>query len=170
MNPFRLGVVVLVALVLQVCLFSRFAYEGARPDVMILVAIAAGLVAGAERGALVGFAAGLAYDVLLTTPLGLSALVYCLVGYAAGASGSGVLRASRWVAPVMAATASAAGMFAYALVGSVFGLATFRGPAITDIVVVVASVNAVLAPLAVRVLRWARLHDADRRHQPLLYR
>ena len=72
MNPFRLGVVVLVALVLQVCLFSRFSYEGARPDVMILVAIAAGLVAGAERGALVGFVAGLAYDVVLTTPLGLS--------------------------------------------------------------------------------------------------
>ena len=125
MNPFRLGVVVLVALVLQVCLFSRFSYEGARPDVMILVAIAAGLVAGAERGALVGFVAGLAYDVVLTTPLGLSALVYCLVGYAVGASGSGVL---------------------------------------------LASVNAVLAPLAVRALRWARLHDADRHHQPLLYR
>lgn len=170
MNPWRLALVVVVALTLQVSLFARFSYEGARPDVVLLVAIAGGLVAGAERGALVGFAAGLAFDALLTTPLGLSALVYCLVGYVVGATGSGVLRASRWVAPAMAATASVAGMFLYALVGSLVGQPTFEGPALTDIVVVVAAVNAVLAPLAVRALRWARVEDADRPRHPMLFR
>lgn len=170
MNPWRLAVVVVGALVLQVSLFARFSYEGARPDVVVLVAIAGGLVAGAERGALVGFVAGLAFDALLTTPLGLSALVYCLVGYAVGATGSSVLRASRWVGPAMAATASVAGMFAYAVIGSLVGQPTFQGPELTDIVVVVAGVNAVLAPLAIRALRWARVDDTDRPRHPLLFR
>ena len=49
MNPVRLGVVVITALLLQVSLFSQFSFDGARPDVMILVAVAGGFVAGAEH-------------------------------------------------------------------------------------------------------------------------
>ncbi|MCB0972695.1 MAG: rod shape-determining protein MreD, partial [Acidimicrobiales bacterium] len=75
MSPARGSLLIVGALTLQVCLFSRFSFDGARPDVMVLVAVMAGLVAGPDRGAILGFAAGLAFDVVLTTPLGLSALV-----------------------------------------------------------------------------------------------
>ena len=84
MSPPKVAVVVLVSLTLQVCLFASFSFEGARPDIMILLAITAGFIAGPDRGAIVGFTAGLAYDVVLSTPLGLTALVYTLVGYVVG--------------------------------------------------------------------------------------
>ncbi|HEX2578236.1 MAG TPA: rod shape-determining protein MreD [Aquihabitans sp.] len=170
MSAAKVAAVILVALVLQVCLFARFSYDGARPDLMVLVAIAAGFVAGPERGAVVGFAAGLAFDVVLATPLGLSAFVYVVVGYVVGTLGANVVRSAWWIAPVLVALASAVAMVFYALVGEVLGQATLSGPPLTAIVVVVAALNAVLAPLAVRALRWARTDDIDHRRHPFLAR
>ena len=164
MNPARLGAVIFTALVLQVSLFSRFSFDGARPDVMILVAVVGGFVCGADRGAVIGFTAGLAYDLVLSTPLGLSAFVYTLVGYTVGAVASSVVRSAPWIGPVVVALGSAAGMVLYALVAEVLGQAAFSGPPLTAIVVVVAAVNTVLAPIVVRAMRWARQDEADARH------
>ncbi len=165
MNPLKLGVVVLGALVLQVCLFGQFSYEGARPDVMILLAVVAGFVAGPDRGAVVGFVAGLSIDQLLTTPMGLSALVYALVGYAVGSVSASLVRSAWWITPAVAFAGTAVGVFAYAVVGEVLGQATLQGPALTAIVVLASTVNAALAPLAARALRWARSDDGElRRH------
>jgi rod shape-determining protein MreD len=80
----RTALVLLGALVLQVSLLGRLPVFGVTAELMLLVAIAAGLTGGPERGAIVGFAAGLLYDVTLHTPLGLSALVFALMGYAVG--------------------------------------------------------------------------------------
>lgn len=170
MNAAKTGLVVLAALVLQVCLFARFSYDGARPDVMVLLAITAGFVAGPERGAVVGFAAGVAFDVVLATPLGLSALVYTLVGYGVGVITANVVRAAWWITPVLVAIASAAAMVLYALVGTVLGQPTLEGPPLTAIVVVVAALNAALSPLASRAVRWARTDGVDRRRHPFLAR
>jgi rod shape-determining protein MreD len=163
-NPARLGAVVVTALLLQVSLFSQFSFDGARPDVMILVAVAGGFVAGSERGAVIGFVSGLAYDLVLTTPLGLSAFVYTLVGYTVGAVSNSVVRSSVWIGPVVVATGSAAGMVLYAVVAEVLGQAALTGPPLTSIVVVVAAVNTALAPIVVRAVRWARRDEADARH------
>ncbi len=165
----RTALVVAVSLILQVTLFAQFSYEGARPDVMILLAVMAGYRLGPERGAIVGFAAGLSFDIVLSTPLGLSALVYTIIGYATGAATSGMVRTSRWAAPLVAATGSAAGMVLYALVGAVLGEPTLSGPSLASIVVLVAAVNALLAPLAARALSWAKTDDRDRR-QPFFAR
>ena len=170
MNPSKVAAIVLGALVLQVSLFARFSYEAARPDIMILVVISAGFVAGADKGALMGFICGLALDVVLTTPFGLSALVYTLVGYTVGAVGYSVLRSSWWIAPAVVALSSALGMLVYALVAELLGLAAFTGPPLTAIVVVVSAVNAALAPIAVRLMRWARSDQADHRRYPFLAR
>lgn len=168
----RVAAVVFGALILQVCLFAQFSYDGARPDVMILVAILGGFVLGPERGAVVGFSAGISFDVLLNTPLGLSALVYTLVAYVVGSLAGGVLRSSWWIAPAVVAVASAVGMLVYAVVGEVLGLATLSASPLAAIVVVVPAVNAVLAPLAGRALRWTRTDDGvhHRHRQPFLPR
>lgn len=165
----RTALIVLATLVLQVTLFSRFSYEGARPDLMVLLAVMGGYRLGPERGAIVGFAAGLSFDIVLSTPLGLSALVYTVIGYAAGATTAGMVRSSRWAASAVAAAGSAVGMLLYALVGAVLGEPTFSGPSLASIVVLVAVVNALLAPLAARALDWARTDERDRR-QPFLAR
>lgn len=170
MSPGRIAAVVFGALVLQVSLLSRFSFDGARPDILVLVAVLAGYLFGAERGAVVGFASGLAFDLVLTTPLGLSALVYALAAYVVGVATASVVRESRWVPIAVAALGSAGAVLAYAVVGQVLGEATLSGAPLAAIVGYVAVVNAVLAPLAVRALRWARTDDTDRRRHPLFLR
>ena len=165
----RTILVVFCALVLQVCLFSRFSFEGARPDIMILLGITAGYQSGPERGAIIGFSSGLAFDIVLTTPLGLSALVYSVVGYGAGVATSGMVRSSKWTGSAVAAIGSAVGMVLYALLGALLGMPTLSGPSLATIVVLVAAVNAALAPVAARALAWAKTDDRDRR-QPFLAR
>ena len=71
----KIPLVLLLFLLLDLTVLSRLRVAGAAPDVMLLLAIAAGVVGGPQLGALMGFAAGLVLDLFLETPLGLSALV-----------------------------------------------------------------------------------------------
>ena len=170
MTALKVAAVVLATLIAQVSFLARFSFDGARPDVLLLLAIVAGLIAGPEKGAIVGFCAGLAFDVVLGTPFGLSAFVYTLVGYVVGRLGANVVRSAWWITPVLVGLASAASVVLYALVGAVLGEPTLKGPQFATIVVVVASVNALLAPLAVRALRWTRTSDVDHRRHTFLAR
>lgn len=164
MNPYRLGIVVFTTLLLQVSLFSQFSFDGARPDLMLLITVVGGFVAGAERGAVIGFVSGLAFDLVLSTPLGLTALVFTLVGYSVGAATASVVRSAPWIGPMVVMVGSAAGVLVHAVVAEVLGQAAFSGAPLTAIVVVVAAVNTVLAPVVVRALRWVRLDETDARH------
>jgi rod shape-determining protein MreD len=169
MSALRVAAVVSVALVLQVCLFSRFSFDGARPDVMVLVAVMAGFVLGPDRGAIVGFASGMAFDVVLSTPLGLSALVYTLVAYGVGVGTASMVRTSHWIPSAVAAVGSAAAMLLYAVIGVVLGEPTLEGPPLAAIVTYVAVLNAALAPLALRAVSWTR-QDESHRRQPFFAR
>jgi rod shape-determining protein MreD len=60
---------------------------GGAPDLVCVVVVSLALLRGPELGAVAGFGAGLALDALTWQPLGLAALVYCLVGYSAGSLG-----------------------------------------------------------------------------------
>jgi rod shape-determining protein MreD len=151
---FRLPIMFIGALLLQTTLLTRIRVLGVIPDFMLLLAVAAGITAGATRGAALGFASGMLIDLFLPTPLGLSALVFTLVGYGVGVANTGVLR-SAWYIPVLTAGgASVAGVTLYALIGSVLGERMIDGHLVT-IAVVVGLSNAVLAPVAVRFVDWS---------------
>lgn len=154
MSAGRLALVVLGALVLQVCLLARFSFDGARVDVLVLVVIAVGFLAGPERGAQVGFGAGLAFDIVLATPLGLSALIYTIVGFAVGTMSRSVVRSAWWIGTALVGAASVGAVLIYAVVGQVLGQSTLDGPPLVSIMVVVAVVNTLLAPLALGAVRW----------------
>lgn len=160
---FRLPIMFVGALLLQTTLLARMRVFGVMPDFMLLLAVAGGITAGATRGATLGFAAGMLIDLFLPTPLGLSALVFTLVGYGVGVANTGVLR-SAWYIPVLTAGgASVAGVTLYALIGSVLGERMVNGHLIT-IAVVVGLSNAVLAPVAVKFVDWSlgSLHSGPR--------
>lgn len=165
MNPGRVAGLVLGALVLQVCLLAQFSFHGARPEVMILVVLAVGYLSGPDHGAVVGFAAGLALDVVLSTPFGLTAFVYTIMGYGIGSVTSGVVRSAPWISAPILGAGSAVAMVLYALIGAVIGLDTLGGPPLLTIVLVVAVVNTVLAPLALWLVGWARSVDRPRRRR-----
>lgn len=81
-----LAAVLLVAVVVQVAVFSAFSFEGVVPNLVLLVVVAAALVRGPEFAAVLGFLGGLAVD--LAPPAdhvaGRWALALVVVGYLAG--------------------------------------------------------------------------------------
>ncbi len=151
---FRVPLLLLTALAIHLTLFSVLRIGGAAPDMMLLVAVAGGLVGGPVRGAVLGFTSGIAIDVFLRTPMGLSALVFTLVGYGVGVVSTGVLTPS-WYLPVLTASlASAAGVVLYAFAGAMLGEPMVSRRLVT-IVGVVAVGNAILAVPVIRAVTWA---------------
>jgi rod shape-determining protein MreD len=160
----RVAAVLLVAILIQTTLVPDLRFRGIAPDLMLLVAICAGLAGGAELGGIVGFAAGLLTDLFLqTTPLGLSALTYCLIGFAVGAVRRGILREGRVIPPLIAFAASAAGVVLFVLLGSVVGQSqlTVLGPhRIGETAGVVAVMNGILALAVAPIVAWAAAGSA----------
>jgi rod shape-determining protein MreD len=158
----RVALVIFVVLLAQATLGTNLSALGAHPDLMVLLPVSAGLVAGARAGAMVGFAAGLVADLFLPAPFGLSALTYCLVGFGVGATLSvasanlaGVNPRSWWVASLAALAASVGAVMLYAVLGALIGQQQMLHLSLGTIATVVALANAVLAPLVVRLMGWA---------------
>ena len=156
----RVVLLVLVTLTVQVVLLSGLRDAGIRTDALLLLPIAAAIVGGSERGAIMGFVAGFVADLFLQTPFGLSALTYSVVGFAVGVLQGNVIRAAWWIAPVTAFVGSALGIVLYALIGAVVGQGHLVRPELAVIALWVALVNAPLSVLVVRLMAWA-YHDAQ---------
>jgi rod shape-determining protein MreD len=118
----RVAVLLVVAIVLQTSVGSDLRIERVAPDFMLLLAICAGLFGGARQGMLVGFACGLLSDIWLTnTPLGLSALTFCLLGYCVGALRATLVPEGWLLVPVLAFVATAVGVIGFVVIGDVVG-------------------------------------------------
>jgi rod shape-determining protein MreD len=158
----RCGLVLFCALLLQVAVVSDLRAFDAVGDLILLMAIAAGSSGGPDRGATIGFAAGLSYDLLLRTPFGLSALTCVLAGYAAGWA-VGAAREPQWWFHVVAAVGISIVAVVFSMVvARILGMAF----AFNDVVrsaIVVAVWNGLLVLPARRLWRWAYGEvDSDR--------
>ena len=154
MTGLKAGLVLLSALIVQWAVIARLDLFGAHGDLLLLVPVAAALTVGPERGAVAGFAAGFAVDLLVTTPFGLTALTYCLVGYGVGAFQSGVLRASWWLPMVAALAASVMGITFWAVAATVVGEEGLLNGELVRIVLAVSLVSVALVLPALRLARW----------------
>jgi rod shape-determining protein MreD len=118
----RIGLVIFFAILIQTTVGDDLRIGGVAPDLMVLVTICAGLTGGTEAGAWVGFWSGLAADLFLTsTPLGLSALTYCLIGASVGALRAAVLPESRLLTLIVAPVATAASVLLFVGLGDMLG-------------------------------------------------
>ncbi len=151
----RIGLTILLFLLVQSTIGLDIRIAGVHPDVMLLLPVAAALSNGTEAGAVIGFAAGLAADLLLPTPFGLSALVGCLLGFIVGSVTVSVDRTVWWLPPLAALAGSAAAVMLYAVLGAVLGQEQFLKVDLVAVVGVVSVTNAVLAWPAVRLVGWA---------------
>jgi rod shape-determining protein MreD len=144
----RIGVVLVVALLVQTTLGSDLRVDGVAPDLLLLVSICAGLVGGARAGATVGFFAGLLADLsLTTTPLGLSALSWCLVGWIVGALRVNYLPDARSLQPVIGLVSTALGVILFLVAGGLAGQGMLSAPGhayLERVVVIEALWNAIL--------------------------
>jgi rod shape-determining protein MreD len=74
----------LAAGMLQLLVVSQIAVDGVSADVTPLVVVAAGFLCGSLPGAYFGFALGLFVDLAFVQTLGISSLLFTLIGYGAG--------------------------------------------------------------------------------------
>ena len=152
----RPAFVVFVLLTLQTTLLADLDFFGAKGDIMLLLPIAAGINGGRDRGAIVGFVAGLTLDLVVHgTPTGFFALGYTLVGYIVGMAQAGVLRAAWWIPVLTAFGGSVLGVVTLAVVGKFLGLEGLFDRHLLTICLVVAVINAALVLPMMRVVRWA---------------
>jgi rod shape-determining protein MreD len=150
----RTAVVLAMALCLQVAVVPWLSIGGAQFDLMVLVGVAAGLAGGPERGARVGFVAGMLWDLVIVGPLGLSALAYCLAGYFVGSAQRSVVGPTWWAPIPGAALASGAATLFYAVLGAGLGHREWLSGHAVVAAGVVALGAALLALPALRILSW----------------
>jgi rod shape-determining protein MreD len=143
------------ALVVQGAIFDRHPVAQVPVDAFVVIAVAAGIVGGAQRGAVSGFVAGIAADLLLFTPFGLSALSLALVGYAVGTVSAVRTRQSRLFPVVAGLFGGALSVVAFAVIGELVGQPYLSDPDLARIVAVRAVGTAVLVLPMTAILRWA---------------
>lgn len=150
----RLVLVGLVFLGLQTTIFNDMRPFGVCLQVMVLLAAACGLAKGSETGAIAGFIVGLMYDMVLSTPMGLCAAVFAIIGYLSGYAHSFVHEPNWWSRMLLGAAASAVGMVllpvAFTMTGAVGVLSTH----VFTVAIVVALFNALFAVPVERLCRW----------------
>ncbi|MGN6170327.1 MAG: rod shape-determining protein MreD [Solirubrobacteraceae bacterium] len=81
---FRLVLLAFAAVVIQEAAISQITLFGVSADVMPLVVMSVGLLCGSMTGAVMGFGAGLLVDLVLVQTLGITSLLYLLIGYWSG--------------------------------------------------------------------------------------
>lgn len=158
----RFALVIVSALVVQTTLAPAISIDGVHPDVMTLLAVAASLEAGPEAAAARGFFIGLAEDLFLQTPFGLSALVYTVVGFAVGLAMHRTSQVPRSLATVVVTAASAGAAALFGVLASVMGTGT-TGARLAAIAIVVGLTSGVLAVPALGLVRFATGQPLGRR-------
>jgi rod shape-determining protein MreD len=145
----RIAVVVLAA-VLQVVVVDKIHLPGGHPDLLVLVVVAFGLAAGPQRGAVLGFCAGLLADVMPPTGhiAGRLAFAYTIVGYAAGLL-KDPEETSVFVTILVVAAGSGAAVILYAAVGGLLGDARVTTALTVHALIYTVVYDVVLAPFVV---------------------
>jgi rod shape-determining protein MreD len=105
----KLASLIVASVVLQTTLFPDLRLFGIAPDFVLVVTIAVAYRVGPEAGAVYGFASGLAIDLFLQTPLGISALSFAMVAFGVGILQTGLSRTPRFVAVMVGGAGGLAG-------------------------------------------------------------
>ena len=159
----RVALVILIVLLVQQTVMLALRVDGAHPDLLWLLPITAALLDGPETGAIVGFWAGLSFDLVLPTPFGLSALVGCLLGYAVGSLTIAADPRAAWLKPVAAVAGSIAADMLFAVLGAILGQSQMVQVNFVALVLVVGVSSLVLVLPVNRLMRWALAGESNRR-------
>jgi rod shape-determining protein MreD len=159
----RIALVIFIVLMVQQTVMIDLRVDGAHPDLLWLLPITAALLDGPETGAIVGFWAGLSFDLVLPTPFGLSALVGCLLGYTTGTLTAAVDPRAAWLKPVAAVAGSLAADMLFAVLGAILGQEQMVQINFLSLALVVGVSSLVLVLPVNRMMRWALAEEGNRR-------
>ena len=152
---FRLPLLLAACLVVQTAIVPQFAFRGRVIDLMLLLAVCAGLVGGSDRGAAIGFLAGMGTDLVVQTPFGMWALVGAVMGYSVGEVYSGFIRGGRFFRQITVGFALASGTALYVVFGRLIGQSFLGDVSLLPIVLTVAIGGMIVSPLMMRATAWS---------------
>ena len=116
------GLLVIVALALQSTVLAHLTLLGVRPQLVLVVVVSLAYLDGERVGLVAGFAGGLLQDLLLPLSIvGLTALVYTLIGYGVGYLRQYTTAESVWTPVFAVAIASVLAECSYALLAILMG-------------------------------------------------
>lgn len=164
MRWIRYFLLIVSLVILQTALFPSLRVFDAGPDLLLVATIAVAYERGAETGAVFGFVAGLAIDCFLSSPLGVSALAFALVGYGIGVFQSGLLRSTRWMAPVLGGIAGFVGAMLWVGIAALAGQDDLLSLETVRIVATAALYDALVAIFIFPFVRWV-CGDHDYAHR-----
>jgi rod shape-determining protein MreD len=159
----RVALIIFILLMVQQTVMVALRIGGAHPDLLWLLPITAALLDGPETGAIVGFWAGLSFDLVLPTPFGLSALVGCVLGYATGSLTAAMDPRTTWLKPVAALAGSVAADMLFAVLGAILGQGQMVQIGFLALILVVGVSSVVLVLPVNRLMRWALAGETHRR-------
>ena len=123
-------------------------------NLLLIVALIWAALSTPEIGALTGLIAGLMYDFILPTPVGLTSLALGLAGATAGLLTYFFHEPTWWMRLITVGVVSLLGEIYYPLAQAVVGLDGWLQLRIIKVALVVAVCNLALSPIAVLVCRW----------------
>jgi rod shape-determining protein MreD len=162
----RLALVILTLVVLQTTVFTHLRVFDAVPDLCLVGTIAMAYEEGPIPGALFGFASGLAIDLFLSTPVGLSALAFALTGYGVGLFQSGLIRESRGITLVLGGVGSLIGNTIFLIVGGLAGHEELFALHNIQVLIVASFYDALLAVAVFPFVHWAAKADSGKAWPP----
>ena len=150
----RLVLVLLIVISFQTTLFAEMRPFGVAAQLVLLFVVVSGSINGSTIGALTGLIAGLMYDFILPTPVGLTSLALGLAGATAGLLTYLFHEPTWWMRLITVGVVSLLGEIYYPLAQAVVGLDGWLQFRIIKVALVVAVCNLALSPIAVLVCRW----------------
>ena len=155
MRWIRYFLLIVSLVVLQTAVFTSLRVFDTGPDLLLVATIAIAYERGAETGAVFGFVGGLAIDCFLSSPLGVSALTFALVGYGVGVFQSGLIRSSRWMAPVLGGIGGLVGGMLWVLIAALAGQEDLFVAGTLRTLLIASVYDALVAFLIFPFARWA---------------
>jgi rod shape-determining protein MreD len=141
----RVGVLLLLAAVLQLSALSQIDIFGGHADVVVLVVAAVAYYGGSVPGSATGFAAGFLVDLLAGATMGASSLVLTAVGYGVGRYRE-VRDPSHSLLPIAVGAAATAGwVTAFAAVSLMLDIGARVSPLVIRDMIVTILLGALLA-------------------------
>jgi rod shape-determining protein MreD len=141
----RVGLVLLLAVVLQLSALSQIGIVGGQADVVVLVVAAVAYYGGSVSGCATGFAAGFLLDLASGATMGASSLVLTAVGYGVGRYRE-LRDPSHGLLPIPVGAAATAGwVVAFAAVSFMLDVGARVSPIVFRDMVVTVLLNALIA-------------------------
>ncbi|MHB8513188.1 MAG: rod shape-determining protein MreD [Actinomycetota bacterium] len=145
--------VIITGLLLETTVFGSNTLGGTQPELVLLIVIAIAMEEGPAVGCLCGFFAGLATDLLLQLPKGLSAFVFTSIGYAVGAMREQLQGTTAWLRIAVAGVGTALGLLLYGGMAALMGISGIELVSLLRRAGLAAAYSMLLAPFVVPFIR-----------------